>query len=310
MLISVHCTLGYRMGRLFCPWELLHFLALAVWSGKNIFLHTKKSYSHFLFPCLAWPCLGLISFQPTPHFTRLYDWFWITSSVLLLPWFNLTPHFLSRYSVHCQPPLLTWPSLHRPHIFLSLPLLSPLHLFLLTYFLLNPSCIPLSSLLSSYSWNFNPHSFIFPAYFLSFICISSWLPSIPFSYTFVHPPFSCPFSAPFLYAPFSHPLPLSHPSSFRLCLSTLPYSTVSSYFFLCSHLYCTSPPLLCCIFPLLASLCIFIFVFVLSLLLFLFPSQAMFGELSWPVTILTIFYSLAGLGIAIVNDFKSIEGDT
>jgi len=38
--------------------------------------------------------------------------------------------------------------------------------------------------------------------------------------------------------------------------------------------------------------------------------QAMFGEISWPVTILTIFYSLAGLGIAIVNDFKSIEGDT
>ena len=37
--------------------------------------------------------------------------------------------------------------------------------------------------------------------------------------------------------------------------------------------------------------------------------QAMFGELSWPVTVLTIFYSIAGLGIAIVNDFKSIEGD-
>lgn len=37
--------------------------------------------------------------------------------------------------------------------------------------------------------------------------------------------------------------------------------------------------------------------------------QSMFGELSWPVTLLTIFYSLAGLGIAIVNDFKSIEGD-
>ncbi len=37
--------------------------------------------------------------------------------------------------------------------------------------------------------------------------------------------------------------------------------------------------------------------------------QAMFGDLSWPVTILTIFYSIAGLGIAIVNDFKSIEGD-
>lgn len=37
--------------------------------------------------------------------------------------------------------------------------------------------------------------------------------------------------------------------------------------------------------------------------------QAMFGELSFPVTLLTIFYSIAGLGIAIVNDFKSIEGD-
>ncbi|CAK9249572.1 unnamed protein product [Sphagnum jensenii] len=37
--------------------------------------------------------------------------------------------------------------------------------------------------------------------------------------------------------------------------------------------------------------------------------QAMFGELSWAVTLLTVFYSLAGLGIAIVNDFKSIEGD-
>jgi chlorophyll synthase len=37
--------------------------------------------------------------------------------------------------------------------------------------------------------------------------------------------------------------------------------------------------------------------------------QAMFGELSWQVVLLTIFYSLAGLGIAIVNDFKSIEGD-
>jgi chlorophyll synthase len=37
--------------------------------------------------------------------------------------------------------------------------------------------------------------------------------------------------------------------------------------------------------------------------------QAMFGDLSWSVTILTIFYSIAGLGIAIVNDFKSIEGD-
>lgn len=37
--------------------------------------------------------------------------------------------------------------------------------------------------------------------------------------------------------------------------------------------------------------------------------QALFGELRWDVTILTVLYSLAGLGIAIVNDFKSIEGD-
>ena len=28
-----------------------------------------------------------------------------------------------------------------------------------------------------------------------------------------------------------------------------------------------------------------------------------------PVVVLTVLYSLAGLGIAIVNDFKSIEGD-
>lgn len=38
-------------------------------------------------------------------------------------------------------------------------------------------------------------------------------------------------------------------------------------------------------------------------------TQALFGELRWDVTILTVLYSLAGLGIAIVNDFKSIEGD-
>lgn len=37
--------------------------------------------------------------------------------------------------------------------------------------------------------------------------------------------------------------------------------------------------------------------------------QAMFGDISWQVTLLTVFYSIAGLGIAIVNDFKSIEGD-
>lgn len=37
--------------------------------------------------------------------------------------------------------------------------------------------------------------------------------------------------------------------------------------------------------------------------------QALFGELSADVMVLTVLYSLAGLGIAIVNDFKSIEGD-
>lgn len=37
--------------------------------------------------------------------------------------------------------------------------------------------------------------------------------------------------------------------------------------------------------------------------------QALFGHLSLDVVILTVLYSLAGLGIAIVNDFKSIEGD-
>lgn len=37
--------------------------------------------------------------------------------------------------------------------------------------------------------------------------------------------------------------------------------------------------------------------------------HALFGELNWTIVILTLFYSLAGLGIAVVNDFKSIEGD-
>ena len=37
--------------------------------------------------------------------------------------------------------------------------------------------------------------------------------------------------------------------------------------------------------------------------------QALFGELTPDVMVLTVLYSLAGLGIAIVNDFKSIEGD-
>lgn len=37
--------------------------------------------------------------------------------------------------------------------------------------------------------------------------------------------------------------------------------------------------------------------------------QALFGTLTPDVMALTVAYSIAGLGIAIVNDFKSIEGD-
>lgn len=38
--------------------------------------------------------------------------------------------------------------------------------------------------------------------------------------------------------------------------------------------------------------------------------QLLFGNnLTWDVALLTMLYSIAGLGIAIVNDFKSIEGD-
>ncbi|KAL6757322.1 UbiA prenyltransferase family-domain-containing protein [Haematococcus lacustris] len=37
--------------------------------------------------------------------------------------------------------------------------------------------------------------------------------------------------------------------------------------------------------------------------------QALFGTLTPDVMVLTVAYSIAGLGIAIVNDFKSIEGD-
>ncbi|MBC1238728.1 chitin-binding protein [Nostoc linckia z18] len=37
--------------------------------------------------------------------------------------------------------------------------------------------------------------------------------------------------------------------------------------------------------------------------------HALFGELNSTIVVLTMFYSLAGLGIAIVNDFKSVEGD-
>ena len=37
--------------------------------------------------------------------------------------------------------------------------------------------------------------------------------------------------------------------------------------------------------------------------------HALFGDLNWTIALLTLFYSLAGLGIAVVNDFKSVEGD-
>jgi chlorophyll/bacteriochlorophyll a synthase len=37
--------------------------------------------------------------------------------------------------------------------------------------------------------------------------------------------------------------------------------------------------------------------------------HALFGELNWKIVILTLIYSCAGLGIAVVNDFKSVEGD-
>ncbi|BBA80057.1 bacteriochlorophyll/chlorophyll a synthase [cyanobacterium endosymbiont of Rhopalodia gibberula] len=37
--------------------------------------------------------------------------------------------------------------------------------------------------------------------------------------------------------------------------------------------------------------------------------HALFGELNWKIVDLTLFYSFTGLGIAIVNDFKSVEGD-
>ncbi|XLU46069.1 chlorophyll synthase, chloroplastic-like [Arachis ipaensis] len=37
--------------------------------------------------------------------------------------------------------------------------------------------------------------------------------------------------------------------------------------------------------------------------------QALFGTLTSDIIVLTLLYSIAGLGIAIVNDFKSVEGD-
>uniref|UniRef100_A0A0G4HIT3 Chlorophyll synthase n=1 Tax=Chromera velia CCMP2878 TaxID=1169474 RepID=A0A0G4HIT3_9ALVE len=37
--------------------------------------------------------------------------------------------------------------------------------------------------------------------------------------------------------------------------------------------------------------------------------QLMFGSLNWQTVVLTLLYSIAGVGIATVNDFKSVEGD-
>jgi chlorophyll/bacteriochlorophyll a synthase len=37
--------------------------------------------------------------------------------------------------------------------------------------------------------------------------------------------------------------------------------------------------------------------------------HALFGDLNLTIVLLTLFYSFAGLGIAVVNDFKSVEGD-
>jgi chlorophyll synthase len=37
--------------------------------------------------------------------------------------------------------------------------------------------------------------------------------------------------------------------------------------------------------------------------------HALFGQLNSTIVVLTLIYSLAGLGIAVVNDFKSVEGD-
>ncbi len=37
--------------------------------------------------------------------------------------------------------------------------------------------------------------------------------------------------------------------------------------------------------------------------------QALFGQLTWQTSFLTLAYSLSGLGIAVINDFKSVEGD-
>ena len=37
--------------------------------------------------------------------------------------------------------------------------------------------------------------------------------------------------------------------------------------------------------------------------------QALFGTLDWKIIVITLIYSMAGLGIAVVNDFKSVDGD-
>jgi len=42
----------------------------------------------------------------------------------------------------------------------------------------------------------------------------------------------------------------------------------------------------------------------------LWAGQALFGKLTIVTALLTLAYSLSGLGIAVINDFKSVEGDS
>ena len=99
------------------------------------------------------------------------------------------------------------------------------------------------------------------------------------------------------------PLPQPHLCRPSLFLSQSLYLSLTSTLPLSFFIYLSLSDLY--LYPALSDV-----ILLFSSVMFYFNiSQAMFGELSWPVTILTIFYSLAGLGIAIVNDFKSIEGD-
>lgn len=43
--------------------------------------------------------------------------------------------------------------------------------------------------------------------------------------------------------------------------------------------------------------------------MFWWIGYVLFGELNLIIVILILFYSFVGLGIVVVNDFKSVEGD-